>query len=326
MSAPLLSVSGLTVAFKTARGQVHALNGVDLHLERGEVLGIVGESGSGKSATGLALLRMLPSPQACMVEGEILLNGQNLVALTEDAMTKVRGRRIALIPQEPMTSLNPVMTIGYQLAEPLRHHFGLPRRAALAEAAQWLKQVGVSDPVHRLRQYPHQLSGGMRQRACIAMALACRPEILIADEPTTALDVTIQAQILGLLRRLQAELELSMLFISHDFGVIAAMSHRIAVMYAGRIVETGPTREVLRHPLHPYTRALIRSIPRAQAADGRSARLHAIPGIVPSLYELPAGCAFADRCEEADQRCREQTPFEVEADVAKFVRCWRHVR
>jgi len=321
VTEPLLAVRALTVEFGTGRRTVHAVNGVDLDLARGETLGIVGESGSGKTVTGLALMGLAAGR---IVRGQIRFEGRDLRGLSEAEMTALRGNRIAMIFQEPMSALNPVMRIGSQIAETLRRHRGAGHGQAWDQAVAWLERVGIAEAGRRARQYPHQLSGGMRQRAMIAMALACEPVLLIADEPTTALDVTIQAQILDMLSRLQRSLGLSMIMITHDLGVVAETADRIAVMYAGAVVETGPTRAVLAGPHHPYTAALLRAIPDAPAEGEGRRGLAAIPGTVPDLRALPPGCAFAERCAHVQPRCRTETPPAVTLSEGRAAWCWLH--
>jgi oligopeptide/dipeptide ABC transporter ATP-binding protein len=305
MAEPLLSVEGLRVAFGPPEREQVAVDGVCFTLAPGEVVGIVGESGSGKSLTALSILKLVPNPPGRIAAGRIVFRGQDLVPLGERAMNAIRGRDIAMIFQEPMTALNPVFTIGEQIAETLRVHEGIDRAAARRRAQELLARVGISNPAQRLDQYPHELSGGMRQRVMIAMALACRPQVLIADEPTTALDVTIQAQILALLRDLQRELGMAVVLITHDLGVIAQVVDRVVVMYAGRIVEEGPVAAVFGRPSHPYTRLLLESIP---SLDHEQERLPSIPGMVPGLSQLPSGCRFHPRCPLARPACAERTP------------------
>jgi len=305
----LLDIRGLKTHFATDEGWVHAVDGVDLALDRGETLGVVGESGCGKSVTALTVMRLLATPPARIVAGEILWRGRDLVPLPQDAMCRIRSKEIAMVFQEPMTSLNPVYTVGEQVAEVIRLHQGLGRRAAMARAVEMLRVVHIPHPERRVRDYPHQFSGGMRQRVMIAMALACEPQLLIADEPTTALDVTIQAQILELLAELKSKLGMAVMLITHAMGVIAETTQRVAVMYAGKVVEEAPVAELFRAPRHPYTRGLIRSIPRIDLAAVRKERLEAIPGVVPSLLEPPAGCRFAPRCAHAREECRETPPL-----------------
>ncbi|MFZ9416485.1 MAG: ABC transporter ATP-binding protein [Alphaproteobacteria bacterium] len=299
MSAPLLSVRDLSVAF----GRNTVVEGVSFDLAPGEILGVVGESGSGKSVTALSIMRLIPAPGR--VTGRIDFAGQDLMALPEARMREIRGRDIAMIFQEPMTSLNPVFTCGDQVMEALVHHRGLDRAGARAEALKLLKLVEIPSAERRLDDYPHQLSGGMRQRVMIAMALACDPQVLIAAEPTTALDVTIQAQILDLLRGLQRELGMAVILITHDLGVVSEVAHRVLVMYAGRVVETSPAAEVFARPLHPYTEGLLASIPRL---EGPIERLDAIPGQVPAPDAMPAGCRFAPRCRYAEPACAASPP------------------
>ncbi|MFM8680332.1 MAG: ABC transporter ATP-binding protein [Alphaproteobacteria bacterium] len=299
MSGPLLSVRDLSVAF----GRNAVVEGVSFDLAPGEILGVVGESGSGKSVTALSIMRLIPAPGR--VTGRIEFAGQDLMALPEPRMREIRGRDVAMIFQEPMTSLNPVFTCGDQVMEALVHHRGLDRAGARAEALKLLKLVEIPSAERRLDDYPHQLSGGMRQRVMIAMALACRPKLLLADEPTTALDATIQAQILDLLRGLQRELGMAVVLITHDLGVVSEVAHRVLVMYAGRVVETSPAAEVFKRPLHPYTEGLLASIPRL---EGPIERLDAIPGQVPAPDAMPAGCRFAPRCRYAGPDCTAAPP------------------
>ena len=310
MAEPLLRVDDLRVVFGPPGREQVAVDGVSLSLNPGEVLGIVGESGCGKTLTALSILRLIPNPPGRIAAGRILFRGQDLARASEKAMNRIRGKEISMIFQEPMTALNPVFKIGEQIGETLRVHDGLTRAQARSGALQMLERVGISNPEQRLGQYPHELSGGMRQRIMIAIALACRPQILIADEPTTALDVTIQAQILLLLRELQSELGMAVILITHDLGVVAQVVDRVAVMYAGRIVEEGSAAAVFERPSHPYTRLLLESIP---GLDQQQDRLQTIPGMVPSLSNLPAGCRFHPRCPDVRPACREAAPasFEV---------------
>lgn len=300
---PLLSVRHLSTHFHTARGVVRAVDDVSFDLAAGETLALVGESGSGKSVTALSLMRLVPKPAGRIVSGEICFDGQDLLTLNERGMRGVRGNRIAMVFQEPMTSLNPALTVGLQVAEPVRRHRGLPWPRALDLARTLLERVRIPDASQRLRAYPHQLSGGMRQRAMIAMALACRPRLIIADEPTTALDVTVQAQVLDLLKQLTTEAGAALLLITHDLGLVARYADRVAVMYAGRIVEMAEAQELFADPRHPYTRALLACVP-SLAADRRT-RLDPIEGQPPDLANLQPGCAFAPRCGYAMPRCRE---------------------
>ena len=310
LGVPILCVNGLRTQFSGPNGPVTVVDGVSLQLSQGETLAIVGESGSGKSVTAMSILRVLPEPPARIAAGEVLLEGRDLLKLDEDAMRAVRGHQISMIFQEPMTSLNPVMTIGDQIVEALREHHEMSRDAALAEAAALLERVRIPDAKRRVMDYPHRLSGGMRQRVMIAMALACRPQILIADEPTTALDVTVQAQILTLLAKLQAEFGMGILLITHNLGVVARVAQRVMVMYAGRVVEEAPVGPLFKDPLHPYTEGLLGATPRmhADAEDGPRQRLVDIPGTVPLPDKLPPGCAFAPRCPKAFERCRVERP------------------
>jgi peptide/nickel transport system ATP-binding protein len=319
--APLLSVRDLTVNFTVERGRVRAVAGVNFDLAPGETLGLVGESGCGKTVTALSILRLLPTPPAA-VTGVIRFQGEDLTACPEARMRQIRGNRIAMVFQEPMTALNPVLTIGEQVAEALRLHRGLSHGAAWREAAAALARVGFPDAAHRLAQYPHQLSGGLRQRALMAMALACDPELLIADEPTTALDVTIQAQILALLAKLKAELGLAVLFITHNLGIVAQTADRVAVMYAGLMVEQAATGDLFRTPGHPYTVGLLNSVPRLDFRHPPGEILAAIKGHLPA--EPPPGCLFRDRCPLAHGRCLETPPW-AEVSPGHTVRCWNYV-
>ena len=316
---PLLSVSHLTTVFDTPRGPVTAADDVSFEINPGETLGLVGESGSGKSVTALSIMRLVQRPGR-IAGGRILFRGRDLLTLAERDMRAVRGADISLIFQEPMTALNPVFTIGDQIAETLFVHDRATRREAKAKAIELLDAVRIPEAASRVGDYPHQLSGGMRQRVLIAMALACRPSLVIADEPTTALDVTIQAQILDLLREMKTALNLSLLLITHDLGVVAETADRVAVMYAGRIVETGPVRAIFRTPQHPYTRGLLASIPGA--APGQ--RLRAIDGSVPLLGALPPGCAFHPRCPDRFERCPTAPPPDYPAGPEQTAKCYLH--
>ncbi|MFZ5780800.1 MAG: ABC transporter ATP-binding protein [Pseudomonadota bacterium] len=325
MSA-LLEVEDLGTWFYTRQGIVKAVDGVDFHVGSGETLAIVGESGCGKSMTALSLMRLIPDPPGRIVSGAVRLAGRDLLKISEEEMRDVRGNEISMIFQEPMTSLNPVMTIGKQIAEALVLHRDMDRRAALKRAVEMLDLVRIPEPAQRAREYPHQLSGGMRQRAMIAMALACNPKVLIADEPTTALDVTIQAQILELIVELQREFGAAVILITHDLGVVAETAHRVIVMYAGRKVEEAEVGELFAQPMHPYTAGLLASIPRLDLMRGeearRAERLQEIPGIVPPLFDLPTGCAFAPRCSRADDLCRRERPAYEEKRTGHWVACW----
>jgi len=324
--AAVLQVEGLQTYFYTQFGIVRAVDDVTFNLERGETLAIVGESGCGKSMTALSIMRLIPDPPGKIVGGRIGLDGRDLLALSEEAMRDVRGNEISMIFQEPMTSLNPVMRIGAQIAEALILHQDMSKQQALERAVEMLGLVHIPEPAQRAREYPHQLSGGMRQRAMIAMALACNPKVLIADEPTTALDVTIQAQILALIVELQRKLGTAVILITHDLGVVAETAQRVIVMYAGRKVEETDVVTLFREPLHPYTRGLLESVPRLGIMSGREEmdeeRLTEIPGIVPPLYDLPTGCAFAPRCPLADDHCRAEAPAYEEKRPGHWAACW----
>ncbi|MER9964341.1 ABC transporter ATP-binding protein [Mesorhizobium sp. M0045] len=332
MSAtPILSISGLCAVFRIAGRDIAAVRDVDLTIGSGETVALVGESGSGKSVTSLSIIGLLPKRVGHIAEGSIALRRKNgtlteLTNLDAESLRKIRGNEIGMVFQEPMTSLNPVYTIGEQIAEPIRIHLGKSHREAEADAVRLLEQVGIPDPKRRARQYPHELSGGMRQRATIAMALSCDPGLLIADEPTTALDVTIQAQILDLLAELQAQRGMGILFVTHNLGVVAEIADRVAVMYAGRIVETGPVSEVFTRPRHPYTAGLMRSVPRlgqATALKLAGTPLPTIAGNVPSLALLPKGCSFAPRCPMAIAACRAAVPPLFAATPTQQSRCLR---
>ncbi|MBZ0234414.1 MAG: ABC transporter ATP-binding protein [Deltaproteobacteria bacterium] len=321
----LLEIRDLVTEFRTERGVVRAVDGVSFEIPRKQTLGVVGESGCGKSVTALSVMRLIASPPGHIAGGAIRYDGKDLLELPEPAMREIRGNRIAMIFQEPMTSLNPVFTVGDQVAEAVRLHQGKSRKEALAVAAEMFQLVGIPSPDERIHNYPHQMSGGMRQRVMIAMALACKPDLLIADEPTTALDVTIQAQILELLRKLQDELGMSILLITHDLGVVAETCDEVVVMYAGRVVERAATAELFAHPHHHYTAGLLRSVPSYHAAGetqpaGEKPRLREIKGMVPALHELPVGCKFADRCPAADELCERKEPELVQLG-ASLVRC-----
>jgi peptide/nickel transport system ATP-binding protein len=329
-AATVLEVEGLTTIFPTPRGVIKAVDGVSFSLKRGETLAVVGESGCGKTMTALSLMRLVPDPPGRIVAGSVRLDGRDLLRLEEREMRGVRGNEISMIFQEPMSSLNPVLTIGSQVAEAVRLHQDLSRAAAMEKAIDMLRRVRIPEPAQRAKQYPHQLSGGMRQRAMIAMALACHPKVLIADEPTTALDVTIQAQILDLMLELQAELETAIILITHDLGVVAETAQRVVVMYAGRKIEEAEVGALFATPRHPYTHGLLASTPRLTliggAAPGGSERLKEIPGMVPSLADLPPGCAFAPRCPLADERCRSKAPPYEEKRPQHGAACWHSER
>ncbi len=304
--APLLEVTNLETHFHTQDGVVKAVNGVSFHVQRGETLGIVGESGCGKSVTSLSVMRLIPSPPGKIAGGQIRFDGDDLLQMNEQEMRHIRGNRIAMIFQDPMTSLNPVLTIGRQITESIELHLKLSQREAANRAIELLNMVGISGAAKRLDNYPHQFSGGMRQRVMIAMALSCNPELLIADEPTTALDVTIQAQILELINRLKEQLDTAVMMITHDLGVVAGMTDRVTVMYAGRVVEEGATGELFANPRMPYTIGLLRSIPRLDAGHGQ--KLTPIRGLPPNLIDLPAVCPFSPRCDYVEERCLTQVP------------------
>jgi len=320
VSNPLLRIVDLTVEFPTSFGSARAVDRVSLEISKGEVLGVVGESGCGKSMTALAVLRLVPSPGR-ITGGRVLLDERDLLALPPVALQAVRGKRIAMIFQEPMTALNPVITVGEQIAEMIRLHLRLSRSAAKSRTIDLLRLVGIPSPDKRWAEYPHQLSGGMRQRVMIAMAISCDPDLVFADEPTTALDVTVQAQILDLLADLRERLGMAMVLISHNLGVIAQVAHRVAVMYAGRIVEEAPTDRLFASPQHPYTRGLLASLPPADLRGGRPRRLTEIPGTVPTLGAVPSGCAFAPRCPIVVERCSQDPALEP-TGAGHRTRCW----
>ena len=318
-SAPVLEVRNLHTHFFLRRGVVKAVDGVSFSLRRGEVLGLVGESGCGKSLTALSILRLLPQAAARTIEGSVHLDGEDLLAKSPGEMREVRGQRIAMILQDPQTSLNPVFSIGNQLHEALARRPDDTGRSLRQRAVDVLRRVRLAAPEQRVGQYPHELSGGMKQRVVGAIAISCAPEVMIADEPTTALDVTIQLQYLNLLKELQTSLGMGILFITHDFGVVARMCDRVAVMYAGRIVETGPVREIFDNPVHPYTQALIASVPKLR---DKARRLRAIEGQPPALSDLPVGCRFADRCPHAEPRCLEKYPEAINVGESHTASCW----
>ncbi len=322
MGERLLELKGLKTYFFTDEGVVRAVDGVDLHIDKGETLGVVGESGCGKTVTALSIMKLIPMPPGRIVEGQMLYQGRDLVTLPPAQMRKVRGKEISMVFQEPMTSLNPVFTIGEQIAEAIRLHEGLGRRAAMEKTVEMLKLVHIPNPERRVKEYPHQLSGGMRQRVMIAMALSCNPKLLIADEPTTALDVTIQAQILDLLNELKQKIGMAVMLITHDMGVIAETAQRVMVMYAGKVVEEAPVKDLFKEPLHPYTQGLLRSIPRIDLAATRKQKLEAIPGVVPSLLDVPPGCRFAPRCQFVKPMYMEKEPPLKEVRPGHKVACW----
>jgi oligopeptide/dipeptide ABC transporter ATP-binding protein len=324
-SQPLVDVRDLRVHFSSDAGLVKAVDGVSFHIDKGETLAVVGESGSGKSVTSLALMGLLPRAASKPTPGCILFNGVDLAVQSEAEMRRIRGTEIGMIFQEPMTSLNPVLTVGKQISERLRVQTKLSARAAMTQAIEMLRLVRIPDPAKRAENYPHQMSGGMRQRVMIAIALACRPKLLIADEPTTALDVTIQAQILDLMRSLQSEFGMSILFITHDLGVVAEMADRVVVMYGGRAVEEADVQTIFANPRMPYTRALLRSIPRVDRAASEQQKLEAIAGNVPNPLHMPGGCAFHPRCTFAESACRTDGQLLEDTGSGHMVRCarWR---
>ena len=325
-SESILEVEGLSTHFFTRTGVARAVDGVSFSLARGETLGVVGESGCGKSVTSLSILRLVPDPPGRIVAGQVRLDGRNILDLSEDEMKQVRGNDISMIFQEPMTSLNPVFTIGQQISEAVLLHQGLSKKEAMDKAVDMLKLVHIPEPERRVKEYPHQLSGGMRQRAMIAMALSCNPRVLIADEPTTALDVTIQAQILDLILELKERLGTAVIMITHDLGVIAETAQRVVVMYAGRKIEEADAVSLFQRPLHPYTHGLLASVPHLEVLAGKDVdkkkRLAEIPGIVPPLTSLPVGCSFAPRCPYADDKCRAEYPAYEERSAGHWAACW----
>jgi oligopeptide/dipeptide ABC transporter ATP-binding protein len=325
MADKLLEIKGLKTYFYTSEGVSRAVDGVDLELVPGETLGLVGESGCGKTVTALSILRLIPEPPGKIVSGEILYNGVDLLKLPINKLRRIRGNDISMIFQEPMTALNPVFSIGNQISESIILHQELNRSEALEKTVELLKKVDIPAPEQRIREYPHQLSGGMRQRAMIAMALACNPRILIADEPTTALDVTIQAQILDLLTKLKEDFSTAVILITHDLGVVAETAQKVAVMYAGRIVESGATEDIFLRPQHPYTQGLLQSLPKLKTdreeGTGRE-RLTEIKGTVPSLFDLPPGCKFEPRCSYAMKVCREKEPQLKDTEQGHNASCW----
>jgi len=316
----VLEVEDLRTYFRTRFGTVKAVDGVSFNLRRGETLGIVGESGCGKSVTMLSMMRLVPIPPGRILSGKIILDGEDLLQLTEGEMTKIRGSKIALIIQDPMTSLNPVFSIGNQVAEAIRLHHDLPKKGVLEQALEVLRKVNIPAAEARMKDYPHQMSGGMRQRVVGAIGISCEPMVLIADEPTTSLDVTIQAQYLKLLKDIQRDSDLSLIFITHDFGIVAKMCDRVAVMYAGKIVEMGSVRDIFNNPSHPYTEALLASVPKMEEDVER---LYSIEGQPPTLHNLPVGCPFAPRCQYVMDKCREEYPPEVHQSEAHYAACWR---
>jgi oligopeptide transport system ATP-binding protein len=322
--ADLLEVQDLETHFKTREGTVHAVNGVSIRLKEGETLGIVGESGCGKSVTVMSILRLIPSPPGKVVNGHAHFQGKDLLQISDEDMRFVRGGQISMVFQDPMTSFNPVLTIGRQVAEPLEIHKGMGRKEGYQRAAEMLKLVGIPNAEDRLNDYPHQFSGGMRQRAMIAMALTCDPQVLIADEPTTALDVTIQAQIIDIVKRLRDELGMTIIWITHDLGVVAGIAQRVIVMYAGFIIEEAPIKELYSNPQHPYTIGLLNSLPRVDDTEDR--RLESIDGLPPIMYEKPTSCPFAPRCAYAVERCMNENPMLMEVGPEHRAACWFDVK
>jgi oligopeptide transport system ATP-binding protein len=320
MTSELLNVQGLETQFNTPEGVVHAVNGVDFTLKEGETLGVVGESGCGKSVSMLSILRLIQQPPGKIVAGQAMFKGQDLLQMSPEEIRHVRGGQISMVFQDPMTSLNPVMTIGKQLAEPLMLHLGLNKEQARDRSIELLEQVGIPRAGDRLKDYPHQYSGGMRQRVMIAMALSCTPQILIADEPTTALDVTIQAQIVELVIRLREEVGMAIIWITHDLGVVASIAHRVNVMYGGFIIEESPIRDLYSNPCHPYTIGLLGSLPKIQETDRQ--RLYSIEGMPPMLYQKPHSCPFSPRCRWVVEHCRLENPPLVPVGEDHRVACW----
>ena len=318
--APLLEVKDLQTIFSTSDGVVNAVNGISYSLKSGEVLGIVGESGCGKSVSALSIMGLIPNPPGRIIDGEILFDGNDLLSLNAEEMRQVRGKQIAMIFQDPMTSLNPVLTIGQQIGEALQLHKGLDKKEARLQTARLLETVGIPDAKQRLNSYPHQFSGGMRQRVMIAMALSSEPKLLIADEPTTALDVTIQAQIVDLIKRLRDELGMAIIWITHDLGVVAGFVDKVIVMYAGHIVEMAPLKEFYANPLHPYTIGLLGSLPRLDAKTDQ--KLVSIDGLPPDLIDMPSCCPFIDRCSYAIEKCGEENPSHRQVGPEHFIACW----
>ncbi len=318
--AALLEVKGLKTQFFTQDGVVHAVNGISYELHEGETIAIVGESGSGKSVGVMSLLRLIPQPPGKIVGGEVWFQGKDLLRISDDEIRQIRGKHIAMIFQDPMTSLNPVLTIGYQIMEALQLHLGMDKKRARERAIELLEMVGIPGAATRLDAYPHQFSGGMRQRVMIAMGLSCNPQVLIADEPTTALDVTIQAQIVELVKSLKEQIGMAIIWITHDLGVVAALAERVIVMYAGQIVEEAEVHELYSDPHHPYTIGLLRSVPRLDM--GKSKRLIPIEGLPPDLIDLPPGCPFAPRCEYRTKKCLEENPPTERISPTRRVACW----
>jgi len=323
--SPVLAVDNLSTWFDTEQGALKAVDEVSFQLYAGDTLGIVGESGCGKTVLSLSIMRLVPTPPGRYVSGQIKMNGLDLLSLSEAEMRKVRGKSISMIFQEPMTSLNPVFRIGAQISETIRLHQGCNRSESHQKAIEMLRLVGIEVPEKRISDFPHQLSGGMRQRVMIAMALACHPQLMLADEPTTALDVTIQAQILALINDLKKDMGTSVILITHDLGVIAENAQQVAIMYAGKFVEHADVKDLFAHPLHPYTEGLLHSIPRIEGYYGRDKRLPIIPGVVPDLSRLPQGCRFHERCPDVMSICRDEEPALIgQSNPKRYVRCWKY--
>lgn len=320
MGKRLLDIENLKVSFFTYAGEVQAVRGVSLHVDEGEVLAIVGESGCGKSVTAQTIMKLNPMPPAKIMDGSITLDGKDIVHASEKEMQSIRGKEVSMIFQDPMTCMNPTMTVGKQIVETMGLHKKMSRQEAMAEAVKCLRQVNIPNPEERAKQYPHEFSGGMRQRAMIAMALSCNPKLLIADEPTTALDVTIQAQIMDLLKNIQKELKTAIILITHDLGVVAGSADRVAVMYAGKVMESGTTDQIFYNPKHPYTRALLKSLPSPETT--KDEELIAIPGTPPDLLNPPKGCGFAARCEKCMKVCQEKLPPEFTVEDGHTASCW----
>lgn len=325
MKNELLRIDGLKTYFYTDFGTAKAVDGLSLTVNHGNVLGIVGESGCGKSVTALSIMRLVKSPPGRIEAGKILLDGQDLLKMPISEVRKIRGQMISMIFQEPMTSLNPVFKVGDQISESFKLHQGLSKREALNQSIEMLKIVGIPAPEKRVNDYPHQLSGGMRQRVMIAMALSCKPKLMIADEPTTALDVTIQAQILDIMLKLKEEIGTAIILITHNLGVIAEMAQSVAVMYAGKTMEYADILELFNNPQHPYTSGLLKSIPRPDLREQRGKPLDVIPGVVPGLMNLPKGCRFSDRCNRVSERCHTEEPSLFEVAPGHYCRCWLYV-
>jgi oligopeptide transport system ATP-binding protein len=318
----LLEIQNLTTEFRTHEGVIRAVNGISYSVRSGEVVGLVGESGSGKSVSMLSVMRLIPEPPGEIVDGHVYFNGRDLLRISEKEMEKVRGAEIAMIFQDPMTSLNPTLTVGFQIIEALKLHQGMNTQQARQRAAELLSMVGIPRAAERLKDYPHQFSGGMRQRAMIAVGLSCNPMLLIADEPTTALDVTIQAQIIDLVKRLQEDLEMTVIWITHDLGVVARLAERVIVMYSGYIVEDSPVDDLFESPRHPYTLGLLASLPRLDVSS--DAKLYSIPGQPPHQAHLPPGCPFAPRCDFVSDRCRQENPSLETVGPSHKVACWEN--